>query len=756
MDEINPQNTTGDFRDLFRELRSILRADGLNSEKRLQAIVDLISVQLNSEVCSLYQTDNTKNILILKATKGLRPEAVGRTALKFGEGLVGTIAKIEKPLALENAQEDERFSFRPEIYQSFLGVPLIRSNVLIGVLVFQHRERRQYSVEEIEDCETVAQFLSEMLHQTSLTLNKDWEISTQESLQIKAVPISPGLAIGIVVFHLKDTIISRWRSDNQAQEQERLEIALESLETALLALRQAPDGNEDLATKELLETDLMFARDKGWRRKIEMAILQGLSAEAAVQTVREDIRARMKDVRDDYIRERLMDLDELSHRLLAKLTGEELHQMLSTLPPNSILVCRSLAAAELLQAGRENLAGLVIVDATPSSHLAIIANSLKIPALGQVPEALTDLHDGDLIILDAINGQIIAQPSESILVDFKAHITKRIKIEAQERETSYGPCISRDGIHMHVYANAGLLLDFEEIVQLKTDGIGLYRTEVAFMIRDDFPSVEEQAQLYRRIYDHMDGKPVVFRTLDVGSDKKLPYFKDSRKEPNPALGWRAIRIGLDHPELLCDQLRALLMAAENRELRVMFPMITEAEEFEAARSLLMGELKQHQDRGRAAPSKLHVGFMIEVPALLWELDRLFELADFASVGTNDLFQFLNAADRNNPNTDTRYDMLKPANLRILKMIAESANRAGKPVSICGEFAGTPLGAIALIGCGFRAFSMNSSQITQIRSLIHALDVAKVEEKIDALSAQSSGNIRAPITALAKEFGIDIH
>ena len=198
------------------------------------------------------------------------------------------------------------------------------------------------------------------------------------------------------------------------------------------------------------------------------------------------------------------------------------------------------------------------------------------------------------------------------------------------------------------------------------------------------------------------------------------------------------------------------MAAENRELRVMFPMITEAEEFEAARSLLMGELKQHQDLGRAAPSKLHVGFMIEVPALLWELDRLFELADFASVGTNDLFQFLNAADRNNPNTDTRYDMLKPANLRILKMIAESANRAGKPVSICGEFAGTPLGAIALIGCGFRAFSMNSSQITQIRSFIHALDVAKVEEKIDALSAQSSGNIRAPITALAKEFGIDIH
>lgn len=753
-DGVDDADKSVDFRDIFRALRAILRAEGGDMQQRLQAIVELISDHFGSAVCSLYQTDDNNGALVLKATKGLRPEAVGRTSLRPGEGLVGTIAESQQPLSLEYAQADERFAFRPEtgeeIYQSFLGVPLIRASALLGVLVLQHRERRRYGADEIEDCETVAQFLSEMLHQVAPDPAND----PQASLRLAAVPISPGLVSGPVALHLRDIMIRRWQASDAAPELVRLDRALEALENTLLALQGGPDVVADQETKELLEADLMLIRDRGWREKIATAIAQGLSAEAAVQTVREDLRARMQKVSNDYIRERLQDLEDLSHRLLAILTGEELHHLPDALPPNSILVCRSLAAADLLRADRKNLAGLVVVDATATSHLAIVAKALKIPTLAQVPGALTDVHDGDVVVLDAMSGQLIVRPSADVLARFGAHLRARQRQEAENRLRSHGPCLSRDGVRIHVLANAGLLLDLDEIVQLETDGIGLYRTEVAFLIRDRFPSVDEQTSLYGRICERMGDKPVVFRTLDLGSDKKLPYFDGHRKEENPALGWRAIRIGLDHPDLLRDQLRALVMAADGRALRVMFPMVSEVEEFEAARAVLTTVLTEHLDRGGTAPGRLETGVMIEVPALLWDLDRLFAVADFASVGSNDLFQFLTAADRNNPKTEHRFEVLKPANLRLLMAIAASARRAGKPVSLCGELAGTPLGVMALIGCGFRAFSMGGARIAQIKSAIRSVDVAVIEETVSALSERSGGTIRDEMTDLALEWGIE--
>lgn len=748
-----------DFRDLFRKLRTILRAEGRDQEQALQAIVELIAAQFQSEVCSLYQSDEASDALLLRATKGLRPEAVGRTALGPGEGLVGTIAESRQPLALEDAQADERFAFRPEtgedIYQSFLGVPLIRAYAMLGVLVIQHRERRRYNAEEIEGCETVAQFLSEMLRQPAPRKADYRDAGPGNSLRLPATPISPGLAAGRTVLHLKDIVIGRWRASDAAHELVRMNDALRDLEETLLTLQKSSDTIPDSDTRELLEADLMLARDKGWHVKIEAAIGRGLSAEAAVQTVRENLRARMQAVSNEYIRERLLDLDELSHRLLAILSGAGPQHLSNALQPGSILVCRSLAAAELLHAGPEKLSGLVITDATPNSHLAIIARALKIPALGQVPGALTDLNDGDPVVLDAVSGQLIARPDEEVLAQFESRVAQRREREANEQLLGRGPCTSRDGVRVLVAANAGLLVDLKEIVQLEVDGIGLYRTEVAFLVRDAFPSVEEQAQLYGRIYDRMNDKPVVFRTLDIGSDKKLPYFPGQRKESNPALGWRAIRIGLDHPALLRDQLRALVMAADGRPLRIMLPMISEPEELAAARALLTRVIEDHTKNGGKAPGKLEVGAMIEVPALLWDLDELFELADFASVGTNDLFQFLNAADRNNPKTSRRFEALKPANLRLLMEIAASARRAGKQVSVCGELAGTPLGAIALLGCGFRAVSMDCVRIAEIRSVIRAVDVALAEKTIAALAERPAGTVRDDITILAQEFGVEL-
>ena len=749
---------SGDLRGLLKELRSIMRAEGGDMQQHLQAIVALISGHFRSEVCSLYQTDDSDGSFVLKATKGLRMEAVGRTRLRPGEGLVGTVAESRRPLALEDAQADERFAFRPEtgeeIYQSFLGVPLIRTQTLYGVLVLQHRQHRKYNDEEIEDCETVAQFLSEMLHRVTAEAVGRLGADRDGPHRISAAALSPGLAIGNVVLYLKDIVIHRWQVADPAPELVRLEDALQGLERKLESLLLLPDTVADPEKQELLQTDLMLVRDKGWRQKIVSAIAQGLSVEAAVQSVREDLKERMEAISNAYLRERLLDIDELSHRLLAELTNQNPSSLTGNLPPNSILVCRSLGMPELLQLNRENLAGLVVADATSSSHLAIIARSLKIPALGQAPGALTKLHDGDRIVLDAINGQLIIRPDESVVAQFEAHIVARRKRDTEEQSLTGMPSRSRDGVSMRILANAGLLLDLDEIVPIETDGIGLYRTEMAFLVRDQFPSVEEQVQLYRRIYDRMGDKPIVFRTLDIGSDKKLPYFDDHQNEANPALGWRAIRIALDHPTLLLDQLRALVMAAEGRALRVMFPMISEVEEFEAARALLVSLLKDHHKDGGLAPAVLEVGVMLEVPALLWDLERLLGLADFASVGTNDLFQFLTAADRNNARTNNRFEVLKPGNLRMFSAIAETASRLGKPVSVCGEMCSSPLGLLALVGCGFRAFSMSAVHIAHIKAVICSLDVGVVEERIQALSRLQAGSVRKEIEMLARDLGVE--
>ena len=757
-DTAEPRHATIDFRSLFRALRRILKAGERDTQQSLQAVVSLLAEHFESNVCSLYQFDSDHDELFLRATKGLRAEAVGRTALHVGEGLVGTIAETRQPLALEYAQADERFIFRPEtgeeIYQSLLGVPLVRARSLLGVLVLQHREPRAYSPEEVEDCETVAQFLSEILQRVpdgSFTRERSTERGAR---RLSGVPLSPGLAVGAAKLYLKEITIRRWRAPDPAPEIMRLETALLQLEHALEALIRKPDAAADSEMTEFLEADLMLARDKGWRARIVAGIETGLSAEAAVQHEREALAGRMRAVSNDYIRARLQDLDDLSYRLLSTLTGEALHSLSEGLSTDTVVVCRSLGTAELLRAGPGSMAGLVVVDATPSSHLAIIASSLNVPALGQADAALTELKDGDPVILDAVNGQLIARPSPAVLANFEASIAAREVSETAETRTSATPSVSRDGVPVPVMANAGLLLDLEEVDRAGAMGIGLYRTEMMFLIRAHLPDVAEQTQLYRRIYDRMGDRPVVFRTLDVGSDKRLAYLKEHEREANPALGWRAIRVSLDQPDLLQDQLRALFAAADGRPLRVMFPMISEAEESLAARALLDTVREERAAAGGALPDPLEVGIMIEVPGLLWDLERVLGMVDFASLGTNDLFQFLYAADRNNPRTDSRFEVLKPANLRLLKGIADTAARLGKPVSVCGELAATPMGMVALLGCGFRAFSMSPARVPEIKSAIRALDVATVERRVRDLSQIEAGSVRDEIAALLRECGVD--
>jgi phosphotransferase system enzyme I (PtsP) len=747
-----------DSRKLFRDLRSTLRAEGGSARARMQLVVDLIAGHFHAAVCSLYQADAEGRLLTLAATKGLRREAVGTTALRFGEGLVGTVAGSRHPLSLEDAQADKRFAFRPETgeeaYKSFLGAPLIRAERLLGVLVLQHQERRAYGPEEVEHFETVAQFLSELMHQLPNQASGSAASLHSGTIQISARALSPGLAMGKAFFHLKDITIRRWRAEDPAEELARLEAALQDLEETLQSLLISPKAAEDAETRELLEADLMLVRDKGWCNRIADAIGRGLSAEAAVQTIREETRARMETVANDYIRERLLDLDDLSHRLLANLTGHEHANPISAIPPGSILVSRALGTAELLQLRRRRIAGLLVTDATPAAHLAIVARALKIPALGQAPEALSKIAHGDTVILDALNGCLIARPSAALLAESKDHIAARHLRENQEHSGRYRPCVSRDGVAMTVMANAGLLLDLEEIEKLQTDGIGLYRSEMAFLGEHRFPSREDQARTYRRVFEAMGDRPVFFRTLDIGADKQLSYFRASHRENNPALGWRAIRIGLDRPDIMTDQARALFSAAEGRALRVMFPMVSSVAEFDAARALFLEARTAHVRDGGKAPATLGIGVTVEVPALLWDLDRLFERADFASLGSNDLFQFLFAADRDNPKTSGRFDVFSPPALRLMTELSRAAARHGKPISVCGEICGTPLGVLALTGCGYRHFSVASMQIPDVRAALRSLDVAVVEDRIQELAKLPAASLQDDLQELTRSFGID--
>ena len=750
--------STTDFRGLFRDLRAILKAPERDVQRSLQAIVETLAACFRSDVCSLYQADPAHGDLFLRATFGLHLEAVGRTRLQIGKGLVGTVAQDLAPLALRDAQADARFLFRPEtgeeIYQSFLGVPLIRAETLLGALVIQHREPRTYTAEEIEDCETVAQFLSEMLYPLTDLAQGASPSESHEPVRIPAVPVSPGVGMGRVVLHLKDISIQRWHTSDPFPELARLNAALQELQDSLQSLMQLSDHQSDPEIRELLEADLMLACDKGWREKIERQISEGLSAEAAVQTVRETLRSRMKAVSNDYIRTRLLDLDDLSYRLLAHLTGERPRALDRRLPKDAILLCRSLGTAELLQIGRGRLAGLVVMDATPLSHLAIIAASLDIPTLGQLDGSLGTLRDGDAAIVDAVNGQFIGRPDTSVAKEFAQHLERQRTKTKRDAPKLQAQRFSRDGVALQVTANAGLLLDLENIAALGDIGIGLYRTEVAFLVRSSLPSVQEQTDLYRQVYDRLPGAPIVFRTLDIGSDKALASLEEHRLEANPALGWRAVRMGLDRPELLRDQLRALLSAADDRDLSVMFPMISTLEEFEAARAHLMEVRNDHLAEGGSAPRRLEVGLMIEVPALLWDLDRVFAAADFASVGTNDLFQFLNAADRTNPRIDGRYEPLTSVNLRVLSEIADTAARHGKAVSICGELAASTLGIVALTGCGYRCFSVAAKRVAPAQEVIGALDTGLASERIKFLLNTRQGNLRTEIANLAAGFGLE--
>ena len=744
-------------RRLLRRLRDIM-AGSSSAQERLDRIVRIIAAEMVAEVCSAYVM-RAGEVLELFATEGLRPEAIHRTRLRVGEGLVGLIAATARPLALADAQSHPDFAYRPEtgeeIFHSLMGVPILRGGRVLGVLVVQNRTLRHYTEDEIEVLQTLAMIVAELAASGDLVNPLEMAQSHGGGLlpvRLVGVRLNAGLAIGPAVLHEPRVVIRQVVAEDVNAELVRLRHAVASMREAIDELvatsREFGVGEHH----DVIETYRMFAADRGWVARIADAIRSGLTAEAAVQKVRDDTRTRMMQVSDPYLRERLLDLEDLANRLQQHLSGRPPSAAWAELPPEFILVARAMGPAELLDYARRRIMGLVLEEGSPTAHVAIVARAFDIPVVGRVDDATTRIEVGDIVIVDGDHAQVLIRPSEDIRQSVATAVEGRSRRRAFYETLRSAPSVTRDGIEIKLLLNAGLLIDLAQLATTGAEGVGLFRTEFSLMVRDTFPAVDDLTEFYQRVFDQAECRPVVFRTLDIGGDKVLPYLPHAI-EDNPAMGWRAIRIGLDRPAMLRQQLRALIRAARARTLFVKFPMIAEIAELERARALVDMELARATREGRILPKSVKIGVMLEVPGLLWQLPSLCERIDFLSIGTNDLLQFLFACDRGNPQLADRYDPLSAPMLALFREVIARTRAAGVSLSMCGDMAGNPIEAMTLIALGFRTLSMAATAIGPVKMMIRSLDAGAVADYLDEIGSRPDHSLRPKLEAYARDHAI---
>jgi len=731
----------GGPRILLRQLRETM-AEPLAAQARLDKIVDLIADNMHADVCSFYVLRDD-GALELFATKGLKAESVHLTTLRLGEGLVGLIAAEAEPLSLDDAPNHPGFAYRPETgeesYNSFLGVPVLRAGQTLGVLVVQNASRRHYGEDETEAMLTTATLLAEMIATSDFDalIKPGSDIDLRRPRMFKGVSFTDGIALGTVVLHDPRVVVTNFVAEDTEFEKGRLERALESMRVSIDAMLDRGDMQPSTDHREILETYRMFANDRGWVNRLVESIENGLTAEAAVERVQNDTRVRMARQSDPYIRERLHDLDDLANRLLRILTGE--HQNMGrNLPDNAILVARNMGPAELLEYDRSKLRGVVLEEGGATSHVAIVARSLGLVAVGQADQIVAVSESGDDIIIDGAAGLVHLRPTpdiEQIYID-KVRVSARRR--AHYAALKHLPSVTRDGHGITLLHNSGLLADLPMLDDTGATGVGLFRTELQFMIASRLPRLHEQVALYAEAMRLVGDRPIVFRLLDIGGDKVVPYLR-SQAEENPAMGYRSIRLGLDRPGLLRTQVRALLLAAKGRALKILVPMVTETFEFVQTKIVVRREIERLKRQGEAVPEKLELGAMVEVPSLLFELDRLLPECDFVSIGSNDLVQFLTAADRGNPRVASAYDPIALPRLRAIRLVVEAAERHGVPVTMCGELAGKPIEALALMAIGMTKLSMGAGSVGPIKEMILNLDLGSVRQAVSHALADGLGS-----------------
>ncbi len=732
-----------------RRLLSRLRALMAAGTAQLADIVALVAGELVAEVCSAYGLRGGE-ILELRATHGLNPGAVGRTRLRVGEGIIGLVAATGQVLNLADAQNHPAFAYRPETgeepYASMLAVPVRRAGRTLGVLAVQNRASRRYTDDEVEVLETVAMLVTDSLASSTSDEAPEKGFFGTVQRHFEAAALSPGIVFGPALLHGARRAPRRLLADQPDLELTRLEAALASMRKDLDALirDQLPDGE---APRDVMDATRRVAADPGWLRRVTAAVRGGLSAEAAVHRVASDVRGRMRQIVDPYLRERLADLEDLADRLLLALDGDETPLIEAS---GTILIARRLGPAQLLEWHARGIAGVAIEEGSAGGHAAILARALGLPAVGGARGAVEAASTSDGVVLDGDEGALILRP-ESALRDAyqRAADSRAIRVAARALLRD-APSITRDGTRFRLFMNAGLPQEMPQLEATGAEGIGLFRTEIAMMARGAVPDVAEQAAIYARVLDEAGGRPVIFRTLDLGSDKLLPDHTAPREE-NPAMGWRSLRVGLDRPAVLRRQLRALLLGAAGRPLSVMFPMVATLGEFRQAKALLVTEA----GRIPRPPETLAVGTMLEVPALLWQIPALMAECDFISIGSNDLVQFIFAADRGTPSLAERYDLLSPPMLSLLEEVSREAAATGMSLSLCGEAAARPLDAAVLLALGICQLSMSASSLLGVKESLRALDLNAFRPFLEGLrrSAAAYGSLREPIAAWARDHGM---
>jgi phosphotransferase system enzyme I (PtsP) len=754
-----PLSAAASAREILTGLHAIMARRG-SAQHKLDQVVDLIADKMDSDVCSIYLLrDNT---LELFATHGLRKEAVHVTKLRMGEGLVGTIAAEGRVLNLAEAAEHPAFAYKPETgeehFHSFAGVPIVRLESPVGVLAVQHADPRRYEDVEIEALQTVAMVLSEMIAGARLVDGaRRSRLRSAGPLRLPGLKLVSGMAKGQAVFHEPRVVVEHTVAEDIEAERERVYGAFRKMREQIDNMARDAEFGIAGEHQEILETYRMFAYDEGWSRRINAAIDSGLTAEAAIERVQQRTRARMREIDDPLLQERMHDLEDLSNRLLRIVSGRIGTAAQTGLAHDAVLIARNLGPAELLEYDRRRLKAVLLEEGSLTSHMTIVARAIGVPVIGRLHDIRHSVEDGETILVDGDNGSVIIRPTRHLLANFEHRMALSQKRRAEFAAIRNLPATTTDGFACSVMVNAGLAEDAATLPMSGAEGIGLFRTEFQFLVSATLPGRDRQQRLYTRVLEAVGDRPVVFRTVDIGGDKALPYLTDDAEEQaeNPAMGWRALRLSLDRSTLMKAQARALIEASAGKVLRVMFPMVSEPWEYEEARALFEEQVQWARKSHRKLPTRIDFGAMLEVPSLAEMLDQLLPRVDFISIGTNDLTQFLFAADRSDPRLAQRYDWLSPAIFRFLKRVIDSCAAANVPVRICGEMAGRPLEAMALIGIGAANFSITPAGVGPLKAMIRSLDSSAIRGRMDQLLAKPPKDIRKALSDWARRRGVTI-
>ena len=668
---------------------------------------------------------------------------------RFGEGFVGEVAKTGQILSTQNG--DETGDGFPKF---MMGAPLFRWDQVSGVFLVGYGAKHDFSDKEAQNLKTVAMFLTTVFSSEEISahkrrLAKISGFSLKDRL--KGIAVSKGYAIGPALVHHRNRELAQIFSADVDSELALLEKARTDMinnMTQGFAKNNFTNGEH----AEIMQTYLLLAQDKGWYKKLQSYVKTGLTAEAAVEKAYEDMSQKMSLSADIYLKERLDDLRDISDRLRLFLNGSAGANYKTS--DDIVLVAQSMGAADLMDYDYTKIRALVLEEGTATMHVAIVAKALNIPLVAKVKGLFRNIKNGTLLAVDGNEGFVYVSPNEKIQATFEENQQKQKRWRDALLSEAGKKAKTLDKVNISLNLNIGLDLDTEYIKLSNCDGIGLYRTEMAFMSSGKLPTVKRQVTIYQKLLDLAKGKRVVFRSLDVGSDKLLPYWGEL-KEENPAIGWRSIRITLDRRSLLREQMKAFLKASAGRSLDVMFPMISSLAEFVEAKETLLLEYEKQKQNNQPLPTKLNVGLMIEVPSVLFELDEILNEADFISVGTNDLAQFIFACDRTNARLLDRYDVLSAPFLKVMRHIAQKANAHGVDLSVCGEMAGNPVEVMALIGLGYRKFSMAGSSFALVKKMVRTINTQEITDYIESILGSRKKTLRPQLVAYAHDHAIAI-